>query len=361
MNHTGYAQVFEEFGSGGALNVSYTLGDDVLSQSSSSGVRQLMYDGHGSTRLLTNETGVVSDRYDFDAYGVAVGFAANSQSSTATSMLYSGEQFDAGLQMYNLRARYMNTSTGRFWTMDSYEGDIGEPMSLHKYLYTHGNPVNGTDPSGHALLTTTAMQTMVNGLMNGLSTARAYGSYAGARVLIFELEAMLFQYMAYAEIALGVVSLTAMGAQKVDDLCTNLLNNLDEVPDGPGNRGVFIENKAGANLGGNVEGIDHLDDGLAIQIKSRDLDSPEKLLRQIESDLDDLDGIEKRTLKGGTSGGTKVSIPPGSIRQKALIVAIPENRSNWASSPILRSGLEKLARSTRTFVRIVPVRNWRGK
>ena len=33
--------------------------------------------------------------------------------------------------------------------MDTYEGRNGEPLTLHKYLYTHGSPVNGTDPSGN--------------------------------------------------------------------------------------------------------------------------------------------------------------------------------------------------------------------
>lgn len=33
--------------------------------------------------------------------------------------------------------------------MDSYEGNNADPLSLHKYLYAHGNPVNRIDPSGH--------------------------------------------------------------------------------------------------------------------------------------------------------------------------------------------------------------------
>ncbi len=48
------------------------------------------------------------------------------------------------------RARWMNPDTGRFHTMDSYEGNQEEPMSMHKYLYCEVNPVNRIDPSGHA-------------------------------------------------------------------------------------------------------------------------------------------------------------------------------------------------------------------
>src|SRR5437867_9941880 len=46
-------------------------------------------------------------------------------------------------------ARWMNPNTGRFWTMDSYDGEEEEPKSLHKYAYGQGDAVNSVDPSGH--------------------------------------------------------------------------------------------------------------------------------------------------------------------------------------------------------------------
>lgn len=48
-----------------------------------------------------------------------------------------------------LHARWMNPNTGRFHTMDTYEGDQEEPLSLHKYLYASCNPINRIDPSGN--------------------------------------------------------------------------------------------------------------------------------------------------------------------------------------------------------------------
>jgi len=36
-----------------------------------------------------------------------------------------------------------------FWSMDSFEGINDDPLSLHKYLYVHADPVNNTDPTGH--------------------------------------------------------------------------------------------------------------------------------------------------------------------------------------------------------------------
>ncbi len=69
-----------------------------------------------------------------------------------TDMLYSGEQFDNGLQIQYLRARYYNQNTRGFNSLDPFNGNIGDPQSLHKYVYTHNAPVNGVDPSGEYLL-----------------------------------------------------------------------------------------------------------------------------------------------------------------------------------------------------------------
>ena len=43
----------------------------------------------------------------------------------------------------------MNPTTGTFISMDTYQGSIFEPVSLHKYLYANANPVMYNDPSGY--------------------------------------------------------------------------------------------------------------------------------------------------------------------------------------------------------------------
>ena len=47
------------------------------------------------------------------------------------------------------RARWMNPNTGRFQTMDTFEGNDEEPPTLHKYLYCGDNPVNNVDLTGN--------------------------------------------------------------------------------------------------------------------------------------------------------------------------------------------------------------------
>jgi RHS repeat-associated protein len=102
-------------------------------------------DMHGSTRLLTTANCSVANAFAYDAWGTLI--ASNGPPQTV--YLYTGEQFDPELGLYYLRARYLNTGTGRFWTRDPWEGNQSDPLSLHKYLYAHGNPVNRIDPSGN--------------------------------------------------------------------------------------------------------------------------------------------------------------------------------------------------------------------
>jgi RHS repeat-associated protein len=155
QNRTGFDQVLEEMPAIGATpTASYTIGDDIIGQSTSpSGAGQyLLKDGHDSTRQLVSSLGTVTDYYGYDAYGIMLGGNPTSSSPSATKMLYTGEQFDANLGLYNLRARYYDPGVGRFTTMDSYEGSPQDPQSLHKYAYCSDNPVNYHDPSGHDTL-----------------------------------------------------------------------------------------------------------------------------------------------------------------------------------------------------------------
>lgn len=124
----------------------YTIGADLISQERSNEISYYLYDGHGTVRSLVNDSGEVTDTYTYDAFGNLL----EKTGTTVNNYLYCGEQFDSATGLYYLRARYMNPATGTFISMDTYQGTIFDPTSLHKYLYVNANPVMNVDPSGYS-------------------------------------------------------------------------------------------------------------------------------------------------------------------------------------------------------------------
>ena len=143
-DNSSLTNVLAEIDSEGSVQAYYTIGADLISQERDGNVSVYLYDGHGSVVGLANESGVVTDTYSYDAFGNLL----KSTGSTKNCYRYCGEQFDETTGLYYLRARYMDTSTGRFISQDSYAGSISDPISLHKYLYANANPVMYSDPSG---------------------------------------------------------------------------------------------------------------------------------------------------------------------------------------------------------------------
>ena len=147
-NHTGYAQVVEELQTG-SVTKQFTFGHDLISQRIIGGPLSFYsYDGHGSVRQLTDATASITDTYTYDAFGILI----DRTGTTPNDYLYAGEQFDAHLGLYYLRARYLNQDSGRFFTLDSAAGTQFDPVSLHKYLYAAADPANLIDPSGNSFI-----------------------------------------------------------------------------------------------------------------------------------------------------------------------------------------------------------------
>jgi RHS repeat-associated protein len=162
-NDTGYAQVIQETttnaDTGAAVKqVVYTTGLDVISQTTflpggpaAGTTLVLQADGGGSTRLLTDLAGAIAQDqgvrqiFHYDGFGNALGF---DPAAALTSLLYRGQQFDRPTGMQYLRARYYDPATARFNQLDPFFGELGDPLSLHKYKYAHGDPINFWDPSG---------------------------------------------------------------------------------------------------------------------------------------------------------------------------------------------------------------------
>ena len=80
-----------------------------------------------------------------------------------------------------LDARWMNPQTGRFWTMDTFDGDSGGPQTLHKYMYAEADPINKSDPSG-MFASGSSVETLVAGAGEyTLQTIRTAGLAEGKK------------------------------------------------------------------------------------------------------------------------------------------------------------------------------------
>jgi RHS repeat-associated protein len=179
-NLTGYAQVVDELQSG-AVTRNYTWGLELISQrptAQGQGPSFYGFDGHGSVRFLTGSTGAVTDRYDYDAFGNLI----SSIGATPNNYLFAGEQFDPALGIYYNRARYYDQREGRFWSMDTWEGSIYDPASLHRYLYTANNPVTFIDRSGRELSLVGQMAVgAIIGTLTGALIGYIGGGWEGAK------------------------------------------------------------------------------------------------------------------------------------------------------------------------------------
>jgi RHS repeat-associated protein len=158
-NPTGYAQVLEELEGGAAAQKLYAYGLGRISLTQPSGTSYYVYDGRGSVRALTDASGAATDSYTYDGFGSTL----ETHGATPNTYLFSGEQNDAGLGLYYLRARYLDPSSGRFMTADPFGGYIRDPISLHRYLYASADPIDRTDPSGRFTLTEVSATLAIQG------------------------------------------------------------------------------------------------------------------------------------------------------------------------------------------------------
>ncbi len=151
VNPTGYSQVLAEIQNGQVVK-RYTYGHMLISLeqpvNSSWTASYYCLDGQNSVRNLTDANGNVTDSYQFDAFGNMIA-QTHAGTPTPNNMRAFGEYQDSDTNLIYLRARWTNPVLGRFQTMDVDEGDLYDPISLHKYQAFSNNPINNVDPSGN--------------------------------------------------------------------------------------------------------------------------------------------------------------------------------------------------------------------
>ncbi|OGX05987.1 MAG: hypothetical protein A3G87_04755 [Omnitrophica bacterium RIFCSPLOWO2_12_FULL_50_11] len=107
-------------------------------------------DGLGSITELTDSQGQVVQSYLYDSFGNVTGFDSSGSpvppSSFLSPYLFTSREFDTESGLYYFRARYYDSSIGRFIQEERIFGDDVHPTQ--KYSYVSGSPVNFIDPFG---------------------------------------------------------------------------------------------------------------------------------------------------------------------------------------------------------------------
>ncbi|MEN6386929.1 MAG: RHS repeat-associated core domain-containing protein [Phycisphaerales bacterium] len=156
----GLTQVLMETDNAGAVQASYTYGNDLISMYKAGANSYYHYDGLGTVRLMTDDLCLVTNSYTYDGFGNSV----SSVSSVANTYGFTGEQqYAEADNLVFLRARYYSPNIGRFISRDPIlspmqVGDysiswalpdlISSPQHLHPYVYAQNNPIKYVDPSG---------------------------------------------------------------------------------------------------------------------------------------------------------------------------------------------------------------------
>lgn len=146
-------QVAWETKSSQAINRAYVYGPNgkLLAQQSTDGQFYWVHTDHlGSGRKLTNSSGTLKYRGEFDPHGQAL-YEWSDVSTDLNSKKFTGYERDAATGLDYARARTYHSGRGRFMQADQLSlgaADFNRPQTLNRYAYTSNDPVNFVDPTG---------------------------------------------------------------------------------------------------------------------------------------------------------------------------------------------------------------------
>jgi RHS repeat-associated protein len=108
------------------------------------GGERITHDGLGSVSARIGAGGL--NTYRIDAWG---GFRNGTGPGLEDPSLgFAGMHAEAGVGVSYAQQRWYDERTGRFLSEDPVFGDLGNPMSLHRWVYANGNPGRFIDPLG---------------------------------------------------------------------------------------------------------------------------------------------------------------------------------------------------------------------
>ena len=100
----------------GSKTVTYLRGANLISRSDANKTTYYLFNAHGDVTELLSDTGTVTHKYDYDAFGVE----KKPDPLDGNPFRYCGEYYDGETKTYYLRARYYDPNIGRFTQQDTH-------------------------------------------------------------------------------------------------------------------------------------------------------------------------------------------------------------------------------------------------
>nr|WP_246329010.1 RHS repeat-associated core domain-containing protein [Brevibacillus halotolerans] len=148
-----FSRVLMELGEDGSPKAYYVYGQGLIGREDAQG-NYLSYhmDMRGSTTMLSDWSGRITDRYSYGVYGEL----EQHEGTTSQPFCYNGRD---GVMtdpngLYYMRARYYHPGLKRFLNRDILPGDVTEGQTFNRFAYVNGDPVGFIDPLGLAGLGT---------------------------------------------------------------------------------------------------------------------------------------------------------------------------------------------------------------
>ncbi len=209
---------------GGASEMYYVHGplvDEPLAQLAGTTLSYMHRDGLGSVTAFSDDHGLLAGSNSYTSFGTV-----HETSGVSSRYGYTSRELDQSGMMY-YRSRYYQPEIGRFLNQDFYQGQSLIPPSLHRYTYTHNNPISYADPYGLFILrvplVTTLICTIVGAVLGGLlghaiwpgAKGIFWGAFIGGLValsivLFFQLDTNIVVHFINANIAASTAEITML-------------------------------------------------------------------------------------------------------------------------------------------------------
>jgi RHS repeat-associated protein len=178
-------------------------------------------DALGSPVAVTNQSGAVIERNDYEPYGAIIG------KPTYNGIGYTGHVMDGTTGLTYMQQRYYDPSIGRFLSRDPVTANPNTGTNFNAYWYANNNPYSFKDPDGRKCTTTAAKNsctfdefkdkkgntmTREQALSGGNKLTRALGIDRGSRILRAEA-GMTEKYTAAKALAAKGGDVTIKGNQ----------------------------------------------------------------------------------------------------------------------------------------------------